>query len=130
LNLLFRAQAEPSLEKLLLAGMIHHSRGNWQSRPLSKIFAVRRIVAVEAKVSEWRAALNQAFLNTWFTPESYILIPTLPRKTALLEAALQRGIRVLCKERTQWDLVPYVTGAPRSYASWLFNESAWRASRS
>jgi hypothetical protein len=130
LTLLFRSQAERSLERLLLSGMVHYSRGNWQARSLSKIFAARRIVAVEAKVSEWRVALDQAFLNTWFTPESYILIPTIPRKTALLDAALQRGIGVLCKENTAWDFAPHVTRTPRSYASWLFNEWAWKAAGS
>jgi hypothetical protein len=130
LTLLFPLQAERSLERLLLSGMVHYSRGHWKARSLSNNFAARRIVAVEAKVSEWRAALDQAFLNTWFTPESYILIPALPRKTTLLEAALQRGIGVLCQERTAWNFAPHVTRTPRSYASWLFNEWAWKAAGS
>jgi hypothetical protein len=129
LTLLFRSQVERSLERLLLAGMAHYSSGHWQARPLSKIFAARRIVAVEAKVGDWRAALDQAFINTWFTPESYILIPTLPQKT-LLATANQRGIGLLCKERPAWNFAPHAAKAPRSYASWLFNEWAWKAAGS
>jgi predicted transcriptional regulator len=130
LTRLFRSQVERSLERLLLAGMVHYSERKWQGRPLPNIFAARRIVAIEAKVSEWRAALDQAFLNTWFTAESYILVPTLPRKTQLLDAALQRGIGVLCKEHGAWNFAPSATRTPRSYASWLFNEWAWRAAGS
>ena len=128
LTLLFSSQAEQSLERLLASGMVNYSRGHWHSRSLSGMFAARRIVAVEAKVSEWRAALDQAFLNTWFTPESYILIPNLPRKTSLLDAARQRGIGVLCREGIRFDLASEGTTTPRSYASWLFNEWAWRLS--
>jgi hypothetical protein len=130
LTMLFRSQAERSLEKLSRAGMARYVRGRWRARSLSSIFAVRRILAIEAKVSEWRAALDQAFLNTWFTPESYILIPTLPKKTTLMDAARQRGVGVLCKEPTTCGFAPPVTTPPRSYASWLFNEWAWKASGS
>jgi hypothetical protein len=88
------------------------------------MFAIRRIIAIEAKISEWRAALDQAFVNTWFTPESYILVPMIPKGAMLFDAAIQRGIGVLSKERP--CLVPRKLGRPRSYASWLFNEWTWR----
>ena len=125
LNVLFRSETERCLERLLLSDMVRFRRGRWRARPLSRIFAARRIVAVEAKVSEWRGALDQAFLNTWFTPESYILIPAVPRRTMLLDIAHQRGIGVLCKDRT--NLTPQWSREPRSYVSWLLNEWAWRA---
>jgi hypothetical protein len=100
------------------------SGGRWRARSLSKTFAIRRIVAIEAKVNEWRAALDQAFVNTWFTPESYVLVPVIPRGADLLETALRQGVGVLSKERP--NLEPRPAMHPTSYASWLFNEWSWR----
>lgn len=128
LRLLFRAQGEKSVDLLHASRMVRYRNGQWSALPLSGVFAAKRIVAIEAKVNKWRAALDQAFLNTWFTPESYILIPSLPRRTSLLELALQRGIGVLWKEPGAWKTVPQQTRVPRSYVSWLLNEWAWRAS--
>jgi hypothetical protein len=124
LKSLFGSNTERSLGRLESSEMVFCQRHQWRARALSQIFAIRRIVAIEAKVAEWRAALDQAFINTWFTPESYILVPAVPRGAKLLETALQHGIGVLSKEKPR--LVERRLKRPRSYASWLFNEWAWR----
>jgi hypothetical protein len=121
---LFGPETERSLGRLERADMVVLRKGRWQTRALSRTFAIRRIVAIEAKVAEWRAALDQAFINTWFTAESYVLVPAIPKGANLLETALQHGIGVLSKERPR--LVERQMTRPRSYASWLFNEWTWR----
>ena len=124
LIVLFGSETDRSLERLARSDMALLRGNHWRARPLSKIFAIRRIIAIEAKVSEWRAALDQAFINTWFTPESYVLVPVIPRGASLLDTALKQGIGVLSKQRPH--LEPRPAMRPRSYASWLFNEWSWR----
>jgi hypothetical protein len=124
LKLIFGSETDRSLNRLARSEMVL-LRGNlWQARPLSKTFAIKRIIAVEAKIREWRAALDQAFINTWFTPESYVLVPAIPKGASLLDTAMRQGIGVLSKE--QPNLWPRPVMQPRSYASWLFNEWTWR----
>ena len=124
LKLLFGPETDRCLDRLACSDMTLLRGNHWHARPLSKTFAIRRIVAIEAKVNEWRAALDQAFINTWFTPESYVLVPVIPKGASLLDTAMQHGIGVLSKERP--NLVPRPVMQPRSYASWLFNEWTWR----
>jgi hypothetical protein len=124
LKSLFGLDTERSLGRLEASDMVILRKDKWRARALSRTFAVRRIVAIEAKVAEWRAALDQAFINTWFTSESYVLVPAIPKGASLLETALQHGIGVLSKETP--GLVERRVSQPRSYASWLFNEWTWR----
>jgi hypothetical protein len=124
LKSLFGPDTERSLGRLECSDMVVLQKDQWRARALSRTFAIRRIVAIEAKVAEWRAALDQAFINTWFTSESYVLVPAIPRGASLVETALQHGIGVLSKERPR--LVERRIRQPRSYASWLFNEWTWR----
>lgn len=110
-----------SLERLRLAGMVRPQRDKWALRPLREVFAIEQLIAVEAKVSEWRGGLKQAWLNTWFASASYLLIPQVPRRSAVLDRAREIGIGVC----TLQERVIAPTCRPRlpsSYASWLFNE--------
>jgi len=126
LKSLFGAATERSLARLECSEMASQQKDLWRARALSQTFAIQRIIAIEAKVAEWRAALEQAFVNTWFTPESYVLVPVIPRGANLLETAMQHGIGVLSKEEPR--LVERRLTQPRSYASWLLNEWTWRLS--
>jgi hypothetical protein len=100
--------------------------GIWEARPISKIFAAVNIIAVEAKVSEWKRGLFQAFRNTWFTPSSYLLVSSVPMATPLLPEATARGVGI-CHPRGIVRRPPKEFCRPRSYASWLLNDWAWRA---
>lgn len=61
----------------------------------------RTLIALEAKLHRWRAALQQAYRNTAFAHESYVL---LPRRTALravknLDDFLKRNVGLMiCDE--------------------------------
>lgn len=128
-TLLFRNLAA-SIERLHTAGMIRRIGGRWSAAALSRLFAARRIIAVEAKVNEWDAALRQAFLNTWFASESYVLVPRIPKTSQLLDEANLLGIGVWTSAEEPARLpLPATNPVPRSYASWLFNDWAWRAAR-
>ncbi len=127
LGMYFRRGAASSLERLHDAGMIRRVGRAWAARALNRSFAATKIIAVEAKIGKWSAALDQAVLNTWFASTSYILIPNTPTRQ-LLDIAQRLGIGVCSMvdgdvrrvASPNWDL-------PRSYASWILNDWAWQA---
>lgn len=123
---LFGAGYKAKVERLHLAGLILQVRKSWRAKPLSSIFATVAIVAIEAKMSDWSSALQQAFLNTWFASDSYVLVPGSHAKEKLVAAASAQGIGILNTDsRLSFKRSRML---PRSYASWQLNEWAWRAS--
>ena len=120
-----------SLERLEAAQMVRIRGHIIHARALSKLYAVRHIFAIEAKVQEWQSALEQASLNRWFATSSYILLPRVPRGSVVLAQAESMGVGVWSMADTQFDArCLTVCSRPVSYASWLFNEWAWRAENS
>lgn len=117
-----------SLERLEAAGLIRQVGDEWKLRSLPTTFAARRIIAIEAKVSEWNVAVNQAFLNTWFASDSFVLVPEDTSTARIRKAARPLGVRV-CKpgQSVECNRPAFPNRVPRSYASWLFNEWAWRS---
>jgi hypothetical protein len=117
----FGRKALRSIERLCAAGVARPVRDKWRIAPLSQIFAVRQLIAIEAKVNEWSAGLEQAWLNTWFASESYLLIPRVPRGSTVLEEARKLGIGV-CTDQCRKVAPTCRPRLPASYVSWLFNE--------
>jgi len=117
-----------SIKRLRNAAMIQFVGSSWVPSALSHSFAASKIIAVEAKVDKWNEVLNQALLNTWFASKSYVLVPRLPSNSQLL-AAQQLGIGVcsFCGGEVR-EVASRSTRLPRSYASWILNEWAWRSS--
>lgn len=125
----FRPRVSCALERLHAANMIRRVGSRWRARPLETIFAVRRLLAIEAKVTNLREGLLQAIQNTWFASESYLLLPKLPRGSALSDEAEKFGVGVAERGRPlhRSGVRPRRKRIPLSYASWLFNEWAWRS---
>lgn len=125
----FGRHVRKSLERLQTARTARSIANDWVALSLATTFAARRIIAIEAKINEWATALEQAALNTWFASESYVLVPRIPRGNRLREEAVPQGVGVY----TQSDDLVAVPATPsdnlpRSYASWVLNDWAWRAS--
>ena len=126
----FRAKVGNSLIRLQAANMISQDGTNWRARPLSECFAARHIIAMEAKISEWQEALEQAYINTWFASASYVVVPKLSPKSKLVERAKALGVGVQEVNTLHFDPRQLSPGQlPVSYASWLFNEWVWRVSQ-
>lgn len=124
---LFGNRAADSIERLKAAAMISDNRGVISTCPLDGLYAVRHIFAIEAKISAWRIALRQAFLNRWFATSSHVLLPRMPANSSMLSEARSLGVSVWSPDVTKLTLkVPSTTSSPVSYASWLFNEWAWK----
>jgi len=62
-----------SLEALMDAQLVDRKDGCWMVRDRSKTFGVKRIEAVEAKISKWDQVMQQAILNKTFASESFVL---------------------------------------------------------
>jgi hypothetical protein len=121
-------RAHQSVDRLAAGGLIRRVGGGWSVKALRSIFAVREIIAIEAKMGEWGAVMRQAFLNTWFASMSYVLLPGLPRRRSVLIEAERLGVGVWARSHAAGTVLrPARFDLPRSYASWLFNEWAWRA---
>jgi hypothetical protein len=128
----FRTSVSSTLERLHAANLIRRVGECWRARPLDSIFAVRRLIAIEAKVTNPREGLFQAFQNTWFASESYLLLPKLPRRSDLTDEAQKFGVGVAEQGKPLHlsGVRPRRQQIPLSYASWLFNEWAWKSARS
>jgi len=125
----FGARAERLIEELVIGGLVlRRSRGKLTLLPIRQVFALERIVAVEAKIGSRLAALQQASQNQWFASESYVLLRSLRRDQYFVDECRSLGIGVLTADTGFSDApVPAVPGKlPRSYVSWLFNEWCWR----
>ena len=124
----FQSKVNKLLTYLLAAEVVTERGGVWSVVPPRTSFAVRRLVAFEAKISDWRGAIEQAALNRWFACESYVLLPHPPRSSDTLALAAQADVGVWIVGQRR-PLLPsrIETGRqPMSYASWLFNEWVWR----
>lgn len=94
------------------------------ARPLASIFPIRQIVAIEAKISDWRTGLEQAESNLWFASVSYLLVPKRKSPESLVKAASTKGVGLLILDgrRVRRLVQPRPVAIPRSYGSWLFGE--------
>jgi hypothetical protein len=115
------------LARLEEAGMVSLHEGRWNHSSLETIFAATQIIAIEAKMKEWREALAQAHLNTWFASHSCVLVPRIPRNSTLLQDARDLDLTVFAQEQSACAINHSHEAVPRSYVSWLFNDWAWRA---
>ncbi len=117
-----------SLEKILQglanANLIELRNGRVHRRSLKKVFAFDRIIAIEAKLQDWRKALAQAAANFWFASHSYVLLPPLRCLAKILKEAKKLGVGVFIFDGKTTTLVskPKQRSLPASYGSWLIHE--------
>ena len=117
-----------AIERLHDAGMVRQVGRAWMACALERSFAATKIIAVEAKIGKWTDVLNQARLNTWFASKSYVLVPRVSERQ--IADAQRFGIGVLSPNEGGVDEWPSASAPlPRSYASWVMNDLAWRASQ-
>lgn len=117
---------------LIAARLLRSSRERLSVAPRSVAFRVRRIVAIEAKMKDWRNALDQATGNTWFASHSYVLLPERVCFDDIVREADARGVGVLAFNGSTVRTVREAKthSIPASYGSWLFNEWLTASKRS
>jgi hypothetical protein len=124
---LFGRHARASFDRLEAASMLYIDHEYISVCPLTTLYAVRHIFAIEVKVSAWRQALRQAFLNRWFATSSHVLLPRMPSNATAISEARSLGVSLWGPEVSKLTLnLPSAPSGPVSYVSWLFNEWAWK----
>ncbi len=106
------------------SNLVHIRGKNIRPKALNEVFAVSKIVALEAKIDHWQKALSQAVANTWFASQSYILLPKGRGATRAATVAQQLGVGVLVFDglKTTRLVRSAKLDIPSSYGSWLINE--------
>ena len=88
----------------------------------AKAFVAREIVAIEAKVSDWKRALVQAQRNHWFASQSYVLLQGSVSASAM-DSAADTGVGILHFDGRRAKVLVRAerNRLPGSYASWLIS---------
>ncbi len=96
-------------------------------RKLQEIFFVEEIISIEAKLRNWKKALQQSFNNTLFASQSYILFPEHRITDNLISSYYQTSIGVISYNRS-FSIIKKAKKQkiPTSLTSWFFNEHIGR----
>jgi hypothetical protein len=120
-------EAPKMLRRLESAGLVIRTAATLRARNLRQNFAVRKIIAIEAKIAGWRRALEQAAHNRWFASESYVLLDRMPADDRAGAAAEAMDVGIWIEGEPMPRSRPRLAHRqPMSYTSWLFNEWCWR----
>jgi len=91
-----------------------------------------RVIAFEAKLSNWRDAMYQAYRNTCFAAESYIVMPRAAalRAAAHSQAFVDRGVGICSMSATGADIIHPAPKRAKVIEPWLAKRAAQYASSS
>lgn len=112
------------LEDLLNAGLVTVAKDvAVKIRPLKDIFFVKDIITVEAKLLDWRKALEQSLNNINFSSRSYTLFPESTISDSLLHSYKKTGVGLISFKNSWKELLePEEFKIPATIHSWFFNE--------
>ena len=116
--------AQKSIEKLNDADLVViNDKNKVKIKKLNEIFFVEDIISIEAKLRNWRKALEQSFNNTLFSSQSYILFPQKNITKNLIDTYNNTNIGIISFDRTYFVVKKAKKQKiPASLTSWLFNE--------
>jgi len=120
--------AQKSIEKLNEADLILiNDKNKAKIKKINEIFFVEEIISIEAKLKNWRKALEQSVNNTLFSSQSYILFPQKNITKNLIHEYNDTGIGIISFD-SSYSVVKKAKKQkiPASLTSWLFNEHIGR----
>jgi hypothetical protein len=123
-NIFPRGARNNTVERLHGSGLIHKYSGKWCVTNPKSNYAVRSIIAIEAKMIFNSKVIEQSLQNTWFANISAILVPRVAKDSKQLSLANQFGLNVLSPGGKLNR--PIKSQSATSYVSWLFNEWVWK----
>lgn len=110
---------------LLADNKLLYKRNNYYyPYQLKKKFALREVIAIEAKMSNWDKVITQASNNKWFTTTSYVLTPVVNPMDKIKAKCNNAGIGVFgLRSGSLREVVPARShDLPMSYVILLLNE--------
>ena len=112
-----------SIECLIDAKMITRVNGKWKAEKLKNIYSIKKLVSVEAKISDMKKVAEQSLINTWFASQSYALANIERPQEVTLNNFQKQGVGLYCKRNGFRKVVEAQKLAlPSSYLSLQFNE--------
>ncbi|MGQ5710188.1 hypothetical protein [Desulforudis sp. DRI-14] len=96
-----------------------------KARTRTELLVVRRIWVFEAKLKNWRVALDQAYRHLWFTGDSYVLMPQTLRQDEIANECRQYGVglSVICRnDCIKYPLRAIEKGVRNCPIVWTINE--------
>jgi predicted transcriptional regulator len=118
-----------SITRLGDAKLIKFNKDNkFKALMKSEIFYIKEIISIEAKLKDWRRALDQAFLNSYYASASYILFPEESITDHMLEIYKKTDIGIIAYNKNI-DIIKKAKRMviPANFNSWLFNEYIGRS---
>lgn len=105
------------------AGVVRCRARSVERMPYRDYFCIKKIVAIEAKIDKWCAAIDQAVHNTRFADESYVLMKRDKCSTFVENRCNNLGIGVLLMNGDVHRVVKASRDRyAKPYITFLFNE--------
>ena len=112
-----------SIENLLDANLICRVHGLWKPVNIGKIYNIKKLISVEAKMTDIKKVAEQSLINTWFASQSYALTSTSNPQSSTIKKFERQGTGLYCKKRSFRKIVEAKKlASPSSYQSLQFNE--------
>lgn len=112
-----------SIENLLDANLICRVHGLWKPVDIGKIYNTKKLVSVEAKMTDMKKVAEQSLINTWFASQSYALTNSVNPHSCTIKNFERQGIGLYCKKKSFKKIVEArKLSLPSSYQSLQFNE--------
>lgn len=118
-----------TIENLLDRGLINYYRnGKLRATSVSNNYVIKEILAFEAKLNNWKKAVNQSERHLWFTNSSFVVLPE-PSETVLSrvqQSCTEKGIGLVLqvgKHKFQIIKQPLYKKHIDSIISWKLNEA-------
>lgn len=115
-----------SIKDLESLGLISCEDGIIQSKEEAFLFS--GVIAIEAKIKDWKKAIQQAVQNRWFASQSYILLPYRKDFSEICSKASSLRIGVLSVRDGEVVMIspPEDHGIPKSYGTMMIHEWSLR----
>lgn len=123
-----------TVENLNARGLIHCYKNNrLRAKSVTENYVINEISAFEAKLNNWRQAVNQAERHLWFTNSTYVVFPELSPNVSnkVKHACTEKGIGLIVKVNNSFEVLknPLYKKHIDSIISWKMNEAIVEGSK-
>jgi predicted transcriptional regulator len=116
---------QKSLDKLTSVNLVRNFKNNtYRVCAINEAFYVKSIIAIEAKIKNWKDAFAQAETNLWFASESYVLFRDKSINHNIINKASLSPAGLLSLNNSKYQVISKSEKRkmPVSYFSWIINE--------